>query len=72
MSPGQTIGQLFDKCELLHAGGTKYCWVVWPQKRAAWEYPAGGLPVPVADVLRAGPIEISVTSLFANLPDDEE
>ncbi|MGA8593864.1 MAG: Uma2 family endonuclease, partial [Bryobacteraceae bacterium] len=25
MSPGQTIGQLFDKCELLHAAGTKHC-----------------------------------------------
>src|SRR6478609_704191 len=32
MSPGQTIGQLFDKCELLHAGGNKHCWVLWPQK----------------------------------------
>lgn len=72
MSPGQTIGQLFDKCELLHAGGTKHCWVLWPQKRAAWEYSTGGLPVPVTDVLRAGNIEVPVTDLFANLPDEQE
>lgn len=72
MSPGQTIGQLFDKCELLHAGGTKYCWVIWPEKRTAWEYPAGGLPLPAPDVLRAGTIEVQLADLFANLPDEQE
>jgi Uma2 family endonuclease len=72
MSPGQTIGQLFDKCELLHAGGTRHCWVLWPQKRSAWEYPAGGLPLPASDVLRAGAIEVQLSDLFANLPDDSE
>jgi hypothetical protein len=44
MSPGQTIGQLFDKCEKLHAGGTRDCWVIWPKKQAAWRYAAGELP----------------------------
>ena len=33
ISPGQTVGHLFDKCEMLHASGTRYCWVLWPQKR---------------------------------------
>jgi hypothetical protein len=72
MSPGQTIGQLFDKCEMLHAGGTRDCWVLWPQKRAAWEYPAGSLPTQAMEMLRAGEIEISLPSLFRDLPDDPE
>jgi Uma2 family endonuclease len=72
MSPGQTIGQLFDKCEKLHAADTRDCWVLWPKKRAAWHYSAGGLPIPVTDTLIAGTIRVDVAPLFANLPDDEE
>lgn len=72
ISPGQTVGHLFDKCEMLHASGTRYCWVLWPQKRAAWEYVAGSLPTQATEMLRASDIEIPVTPLFADLPDDPE
>jgi Uma2 family endonuclease len=72
MSPGQTIGQLFDKCERLHAGGTKYCWVLWPQRREAWHYHAAESPLQVKDTLSAGPIEVALAPLFANLPAEEE
>jgi Uma2 family endonuclease len=72
MSPGQTIGQLFDKCEKLHAGGTRYCWVLWPKRREAWHYYAGESPLQVKDTLSAGPIEVALAPLFANLPAEEE
>ncbi|MGA8594541.1 MAG: hypothetical protein WB676_07330, partial [Bryobacteraceae bacterium] len=70
--PGQSIGQLFDKCELLHSAGTKHCWVLWPAKRTAWHYFAGGLPIIVEDTLAAGEIRVPVQPLFANLPDEPE
>jgi Uma2 family endonuclease len=38
MSPGQTIGELFRKCERLHQAGHELCWVIWPKKRKAWTY----------------------------------
>lgn len=72
MSPGQTIGQLFDKCELLHAAGTKHCWVLWPAKRTAWHYHAGELPQIEERELSAGEIRIAVAPLFADLPADSE
>ena len=72
MSPGQTIGQLFDKCEILHAGGTKHCWVIWPAKRTAWRYDAGELPVIEESELAAGEIRLAVPPLFADLPDEVE
>jgi Uma2 family endonuclease len=72
MSPGQTIGQLFDKCEILHAGGTKHCWVIWPAKHTAWRYDAGELPVIEESELVAGEIRLSVPPLFADLPDEPE
>jgi Uma2 family endonuclease len=72
MSPGQTIGQLFDKCEILHAGGTKHCWVIWPARRTAWRYDAGEFPVIEENELIAGEIRLSVPPLFADLPDEPE
>lgn len=72
MSPGQTIGQLFDKCEILHAGGTKHCWVIWPAKRTAWRYDAGELPAIEENELVAGEIRLSVPPLFVDLPDEAE
>lgn len=72
MSPGQTIGQLFDKCELLHAAGTKHCWVLWPAKRTAWRYDAGELPAIAESELIAGEIRVAVGPLFADLPDQPE
>jgi Uma2 family endonuclease len=71
MSPGQTIAGLFSKCEMLHAAGTKHCWVIWPAKRAAWHYFAGEFPVQAKELLEANTLQVSLSSLFSNLPDTE-
>ena len=38
LSPGQTIGDLFTRAERLLRLGCPMVWVVWPEKRKAWEY----------------------------------
>ncbi len=38
LSPGQTIGDLFIRAERLLALGCPLVWVIWPEKRRAWEY----------------------------------
>lgn len=36
LSPGQTVGELFGKCDLLHEAGCPVCWIIWGEKRRAW------------------------------------
>lgn len=43
LSPGQTIGDLFVRAERLLKFGTPLVWVIWPEKRKAWEYSPGNL-----------------------------
>jgi Uma2 family endonuclease len=38
LSPGQTIGDLFIRAERLLKLGTPMVWVIWPERRKAWEY----------------------------------
>ncbi len=38
LSPGQTIGNLFDKAERMVRAGTPVCWILWPERRKAWEF----------------------------------
>ena len=38
LSPGQTIGDLFVRAERLLNLGCPLVWVIWPEKRKAWEY----------------------------------
>ena len=38
LSPGQTIGDLFVRAERLLKLGCPLVWVIWPEKRRAWEY----------------------------------
>lgn len=40
LSPGQTIGELFTRAERLLKLGCPTVWVIWPEKRKAWEYGA--------------------------------
>ncbi|MEP6961344.1 MAG: Uma2 family endonuclease [Acidobacteriota bacterium] len=68
LSPGDSLGATFAKCEEYHAWGVPFCWVVDPEKRTAWEYHNAAEPVRVSDVLHAGDIAISVTELFSSLP----
>ncbi len=39
-SPGQSIGDLFGKADRFLQAGTRYCWIIWPEKRKAWTYTA--------------------------------
>lgn len=43
LSPGQTLGDLFVRAERLLKLGCPTVWVIWPDKRKAWEYGAGDL-----------------------------
>ena len=38
LSPGQTMGDLFVRAERLLKLGCPLVWVIWPEKRKAWEY----------------------------------
>jgi Uma2 family endonuclease len=58
---------MLAKCEDYHAWGVPFCWVIDPEKRAAWEYHLNGEPVHVGDTLRAGDIAVSVPELFSAL-----
>ena len=37
LSPGQTITELFGRADRLVKLGTANVWVIWPEKRRAWE-----------------------------------
>ena len=43
LSPGQNIGDLFVRAERLLKLGCPMVWVVWPEKRQAWEYSTDSL-----------------------------
>lgn len=68
MSPGQTFGNLLDKCDRLHRAGTARCWVIWPEKRKAWHYFANEIFEDV-ETLRCDDINVTVARLFAKLDD---
>lgn len=69
MSPGQTIGFLFDKADRLVRTGTKWCWIVWPARRQAWIYTSDSLKE-AHDALTAEGLvsfRIECAQLFAGL-----
>ena len=43
LSPGQTIDDLFVRAGRLLKLGCPLAWVIWPEKRQAWEYRPGSL-----------------------------
>lgn len=43
LSPGQTIAELFIRADRLLKLGCSTVWVIWPEKRKAWEYSADSL-----------------------------
>lgn len=43
LSPGQTIGELFARAQRLLKLGCPLAWVIWPEKRRAWELSAQNL-----------------------------
>ena len=66
LSPAQRQSELFAKCEAYHSWGVRYCWVIDPVAKVAWEYHADS-SVRTADAagdLRAGEISVAVSDLF--------
>ena len=70
MSPGQTLSNMFDKCERLHRASTPQCWVIWPESRQAWIFTPTSLEAakeklvaPVGD----SSVEISLAEMWAEL-----
>ena len=70
LSPKDRLGAMLAKCELYHAWGVPFCWVIHPETRIAWEYHLGGEPVRLDEtgVLRAGELVVAMAELFSGLP----
>lgn len=71
LSPGQTVGQLFDKADRLVRAGAPVCWVIWPERRQAWMY-SSDLMIEAKEVLAASlsdgsSIEVSLPEMWAEL-----
>jgi hypothetical protein len=45
---------MLGKCEEYHAWGVRFCWVIDPVKRTAWEYHSDGESVRAQEPLWAG------------------
>jgi Uma2 family endonuclease len=67
LSPTDRLVATLAKCELYHAWGVPYCWVVDPQKQSAWQYHAGSEPERIGQggVLQAGELSVRLEELFS-------
>ena len=79
MSPGQTVGALFEKCEAYVQHGTSFCWVIWPKRHQAWIYTRSAITEvfeTAEQSLVAGnevlSLSLPVRELFASLPESNE
>jgi len=62
---------MLAKCELYHAWGVPFCWVINPEKQIAWQYHSGGEPVHVdrnGTLAAAGELSIRLEELFSDQP----
>lgn len=71
MSPGQTVGQLFDKAERLVRADCPVCWVIWPERRQAWMYSTNRM-MEATEILAASlsddsRIEVNLAEMWAEL-----
>lgn len=70
LSPGQSIGTLFDKAYRLLKAGTPCCWVIWPENRQAWICKLDGLEQAVECLQAAlpeGSFQISLSEMWSEL-----
>lgn len=71
LSPGQTISSLFDKAERILRAGTPLCWVIWPERRQAWQYATDRLTEAkeelCADFSESSGVRIDLAELWAEL-----
>ena len=64
LSPEDRAGETFKKCELYHAWGVPYCWVIDPVDEIGWEYHRGGSVEQCTGALNAGAIQIPLSAVF--------
>ncbi|MDQ2840031.1 MAG: Uma2 family endonuclease [Acidobacteriota bacterium] len=71
LSPGQTVGQLFDKADRLVRAGAKVCWIIWPERRKVWMYSADDVSEAcdflAATLLDGDKVTIGLADLWAEL-----
>jgi len=67
LSPTDRLVATLAKCELYHAWGVPFCWVIDPDKQTAWQYHAGSDPERVAEggTLEAGELSVRLEELFS-------
>jgi Uma2 family endonuclease len=70
LSPTDRLGAMLAKCELYHAWGVPFCWVIDPEKQTAWQYHAGCEPERAhqGGVLQAGELSVRLEELFSEQP----
>lgn len=68
LSPEDRVGAMLAKCELYHAWGVPFCWIVDPEKQTAWQYHSGGEPgrIERGGTLKAGQLTVQLVEPFAN------
>jgi len=70
LSPEDRVGAMLAKCEQYHAWGVPFCWVIDPEKQAAWQYHSGGEPehLEPGRTLTAGELSVHLEELFSDQP----
>ena len=70
LSPDDRVGAMLAKCELYHAWGVPFCWVIDPEKQTAWLYNSGGEPERIerGGTLTAGELSVRLEELFSEQP----
>lgn len=78
MSPKQQFSQLVEKCERLLASGlVPTCWIIWPEKGAAYTYDLQrGLvqattAIAFASTRGSEPVVLSLEDIVGNLPAED-
>ena len=66
LSPEDRVGAMLAKCELYHAWGVPFCWVVDPERQTAWQYHSGGEPQRIerGGTLTAGELSVWLGDLI--------
>lgn len=67
LSPGHTIGDLFIRAERLLKLGCPLVWVIWPEKRKAWEYTPGDLQEAGSTLTASNQIQVPLSQMWADL-----
>ena len=68
LSPGQTIGDLFVRAERLLKLGCPLVWVIWPEKRKAWEYSQADLREVQDELSACLPAMARIEPRFVRIP----